>query len=210
MAGPHDAGGFLDELLEATNLKYVFLAALLEKFVPFLPSYVIFPAMGMAAAGAPELWLHCLVAVLGSVGGASCWYVLGALVGPARVRQLIARHGRWFLLNLSLYDRIVSSYRGRPFLLTLVGQMIPTVRILQALPAGVLQLPLPAFLVATGVGAFCWIMPLAVAGHVVRAWGWTAAEAGSGLLAVLVVTEGIALFTFRRRLVDLAVKDTRP
>jgi alkaline phosphatase len=199
MADNIAAAGFLDALLEAADAKSVFLAALMEKFIPVLPSYVIFPAMGMAARGNSELLLHCLVATLGSVGGAACWYLLGARIGAARVEQLVGRYGRWMLLTPELYERMAVSYERRPFSITFLGQLVPTVRIFQALPAGVLRLPLLPFFAATTAGALCWIMPLALAGHVLRGLGYSAAQAGVSLLAVLFVAEGLAFLIARRR-----------
>ncbi|MBR0663930.1 DedA family protein [Roseomonas hellenica] len=186
----------LELLLQATSLGDVFLAALVEKFLPVLPSYVLYPAIGMGAPGVWDLVLRCFVATLGSLGGAMVWYVLGAIIGPARIERLVARHGRWVLLNPRLYERMASTYRGRPLGLTFLGQLVPTVRIFQALPAGVLRLPLAPFLAATALGSFCWITALAAAGHLLHELGWAAGEAGLTVLLTLVAAEAAAaLFT---------------
>ena len=195
-----DVSDFLDQLLKTADLQSVFLAALVEKFIPVLPSYVLFPAVGMGAAGTTDLMLRCLVAAAGSIGGAVGWYLLGAMIGPLRISNMVFRYGRWCLLTPRLYERIAASYQRRPFGITFAGQLIPTVRIYQALPAGVLRLPLLPFLIATTIGALCWIVPLAVAGHTLRAYGWTAAEAGLALLATLLTAEGIAFLIVRHRL----------
>jgi membrane protein DedA with SNARE-associated domain len=192
--------GTVDGLLEVVDFKSVFLAAFLEKFIPMLPSYVLFPAIGMGATGVPDLLLRCVTATAGSVGGAAGWYLLGTLIGPLRIQHFVTRYGRWIFLSPQLYGRIAASYRRRPFGMTFIGQLIPTIRIYQALPAGVLQLPLLPFLIATSIGALCWIVPLAVAGHSARQYGWTASEAGMGMLAALLTTEVFALVVARRRL----------
>jgi len=187
-------------LLELGGLKSVFLASLLEKFMPILPSYVLFPVIGMGATSVADLLLRCLIATGGSVGGAAGWYLLGAWIGPPRVRRLVRRYGRWVLLSPRLYDRMTASYRRRPFSITVLGQLVPTVRIYQALPAGVLRLPMLPFLIATGIGALCWIAPLAIAGHALHQYGWTAKETGLVFLAVLLAIEGLALLIARQRL----------
>jgi alkaline phosphatase len=192
-----------DRLLQAVDLQSVFLASLVEKFIPVLPSYVLFPAIGMAASDSVDLSLRCLIATIGSVGGAAGWYLVGASVGPSRVRRLVLRYGPWVFLKPQLYERMTVSYRNRPFRVTAIGQLIPTVRIFQALPAGVLRLPLLPFLAATAIGAQGWIVPLAGAGYVLRRQGWSAPEVGLGLFGALLMIESLlflAMFgTARRR-----------
>ncbi|MCI0755516.1 DedA family protein [Teichococcus vastitatis] len=184
----------LDALLDAASLQAVFLAAMVEKFIPILPSYVLYPAIGIGAEDAWALAARCLVATLGSLGGALAWYGLGAWVGERRIEALVARHGRWLLLSPRLYARLVAGYRQRPVGLTFLGQLIPTVRIFQALPAGVLRLPLASFLAATALGSLCWIALLAGAGHVLHRQGWAAGEAGLIVLGALIALElGAAL-----------------
>lgn len=192
----------LDTLLRAASLEAVFLAALVEKFLPVLPSYVLHPAIGIGAEDAAALLLRCLVATAGSLGGALAWYGLGAWVGAGRAAVLVQRHGRWLLLSPRLYGRLMTSYGRHPARITFLGQLIPTVRIVGALPAGVLRLPLRGFLLATAAGSLCWIAMLAGAGHLLHRKGWAAGEAGLAILATLVViegTSGLLAWALRRR-----------
>lgn len=193
------AAQILESLMQLIDLHSVFAAALLEKFIPVLPSYVLFPAIGMGANSLYDLACRCLIATAGSVGGAAGWYAIGSLIGPWRVRRLSRRYGRWIFLSPHLYETLADSYQRWPLTITLVGQLIPTVRIYQALPAGVLRLPVLPFLLATGVGASCWIVPLASAGHILRRYGWTASEIGLGMLVATVTVEGLALIAAFRR-----------
>lgn len=192
----------LDTLLSAASPDMVFLAALVEKFIPILPSYVLYPAIGIGAADVWDLAERCLVATAGSMGGVLAWYGLGVWAGPRRTRALVERYGRWLLLSPALYDRLMADYRQRSGRLTFLGQLIPTVRIFQALPAGVLRLPLLGFLAATALGSLSWITLLAGAGHVLRSEGWQAGEAGLAVLGAMVLIEsGGALLAWllRRR-----------
>jgi membrane protein DedA with SNARE-associated domain len=184
----------LDALLRAASLEAVFLAALIEKFIPIMPSYVLYPMIGIGAEDGWALAARCLLATAGSMGGAVAWYWLGAWVGEQRTLALVERHGRWLLLSPALYSRLMADYRRKPGGLTFLGQLIPTVRIFQALPAGVLRLPLASFLVATALGSLCWIALLAGAGHLLHRQGWEAAEAGLTVLGAMVAIEvGAAL-----------------
>jgi alkaline phosphatase len=186
-------GQWADALLNAVDLKTVFLASLVEKFIPVLPSYVLFPAIGAGAATGGDLVWRCLIAALGSIGGAVGWYVAGVAIGEDRVKFLVERYGKWLFLKPKLYDQMSTSYRRNPFLITVLGQMVPTVRIFHALPAGVLRLPFGSFLLATALGALGWISVLAGAGYILHLKGWSVSETGLGVFAGLVAIEVAAL-----------------
>ena len=183
---------------ELVTLGQILVASLFEKFVPIIPSYVLFPAIGAAASGLGDLALRCMTAALGSVGGAAMWYLVGASVGASRARALVVRHGHWLSISVDLYDRLSSSHERRPFLTTWICQLIPTVRIFQALPAGVLRLQPAAFLLATGFGSLCWVVPLATAGQVLGRLGYGATQAGLLVLGVLLAIEIGAYVVIRR------------
>lgn len=183
----------LDTLLDVVDLNSVFLASVIEKYIPVLPSYVLFPAIGMGASDTYDLVLRCVVATVGSIIGAIGWYSVGAWIGEQRVKYLVGRYGKWIFLSPRLYERMSASYRGHAFRITFLGQLIPNVRIFQALPAGVLRLPFGQFLIATAVGAQCWIAPLAIAGYVLRRQGWSTPEIGAGLFVALMAFEGLVV-----------------
>lgn len=180
----------IDSLLKALDIHSVFWAALLEKFIP-LPSYILFPAIGMSASDARDVLMRCLVISAGSILGASIWYTIGAAIGPRRARALVGRYGAWILLRPSLYEHIAAGYCERPFRITFIGQLVPTVRIVQALPAGVLRVPVLPFLTATALGAQLWTVPLVVTGYVVRAQGWSGSDLGLTMIGLLLVAEAI-------------------
>jgi membrane protein DedA with SNARE-associated domain len=184
---------WIDALSDAVDLKTIFIASLVEKFLPVLPSYILFPAIGSGASSTEDLLVRCLIATLGSVGGALGWYGIGMAIGEDRVRSFVQSYGKWFFLKPKIYEQMSQSYYGNPFTFTVFGQLVPTVRIFHALPAGVIRLPLGPFLVATALGALCWIGALACVGYVVRLHGWTVSETGSGLLIALVAFEGMVM-----------------
>jgi len=188
-------GQWADGLLKAVDLKTVFLASLVEKFIPVLPSYILFPAIGAGAATGGDLLWRCLIAALGSIGGAVGWYAAGVAIGEDRVKSLVERYGKWLFLKPRLYDQMSTSYRRNPFMITVLGQMVPTVRIFHALPAGVLRLPFGFFLLATALGALGWIGALAGAGYILHLQGWSVSETGLGIFAGLVATEVAVLLS---------------
>lgn len=187
------SGDSLPSLLKFVDLPSVFAVSVLEKFLPVLPSYVLFPTIGMAATSTEDVVARCLVATFGSVAGAAAWYLFGSAVGPSRTLALVRRYGSWIFLSPKLYEELAGSYRRRAFVVTLLGQLVPTVRIYQALPAGALRLPMLPFLLATAVGAFCWISLLTSAGHLLRQSGWDASQIGLVMVLLILATELLAV-----------------
>lgn len=185
---------YLDNLLQAADLQVVFLVTLIEKFIPILPSYIMLPAIGMSATSGTDLIMRWLVATLGSLGGALAWYMIGSMIGPKRIRHFVAQYGKWVFLKLSLYDKMSASYKQNPFSITAIGQFLPAVRIFQALPAGVLRLPLLPFLAATALGSQGWIISLTTAGYFLHLAGFTPTETGLGLFVALLTIEAAVFF----------------
>lgn len=184
---------WISALLNVVDLKSVFLASLVEKFIPVLPSYILFPAIGAGASTIEDLVMRCLIGATGSIGDALGWYGVGAAIGEHRVRSFVERYGKWLFLKTPLYEHMSASYRSNPFMITVLGQMVPTVRIFHALPAGVLRLPLRSFLLATALGALVWVSVLAGAGYTLHLKGWSGSEIGFGLFAALVSAEAVIM-----------------
>lgn len=154
------------DLLMSAGLAGVAFLAFAEKYVPIIPSYVMLAAFG-ALGDEMEGGLAATVAAatLGSVAGALGWYWLGRLLS-GRAERFVARRGRYILLTPKLYDRMRGAYGRHPFLVTLVAQTIPTVRIFIGLPAGVMRMPFRPYLAATVLGTLIWNAPLVMLGDV--------------------------------------------
>jgi hypothetical protein len=94
--------------------------ALLEKFIPVIPSYVLFMLLGMTVPDGSGLGLAILVTTIGSAAGALGWFSLGWLLGPERAKAIVARYGRYVFLKPAFYERLTNSYRSnhshRPYL----------------------------------------------------------------------------------------------
>jgi membrane protein DedA with SNARE-associated domain len=139
--------------------------ALLEKLVPIIPSYAMLMLIGSLASGSSALVAAVAATTVGSVIGAMVWYGLGRALGSERVEGLVGRYGRFVFLKPDVYARLCASYRQNQFWATLLGQTIPTARVYLALPAGVLGLKLPTFVVATTLGTLAWNTPFVVVGY---------------------------------------------
>jgi membrane protein DedA with SNARE-associated domain len=172
--------------------------ALVEKFVPVVPSYVVFVLLGMtAASGQSDLAVTVAATAVGSTLGALGWYGLGLALGPRRIEALVERFGRFVLLKPALYHRMAGAYRRNHFWVTMVGQTIPTVRIYLSVPAGVLKLAIPCFLGATLIGSMVWSGPLLTLGYVLRERSADAAFSGLLVVTGLVALEFLGLLAWQ-------------
>jgi alkaline phosphatase len=192
-----DMPDFITILVEAGPIGIAGVA-LAEKFVPVVPSYVVFLVLGMAAAsGQGNLAVTLAAIVAGSTIGALGWYGLGLALGPRRAETLIERFGRFVFLKPALYHRMTGAYRRNHFWVTVVGQTIPAVRIYLSIPAGVLQLAIAKFVTATLIGSLLWSGPLVTLGYILRESGADAASVGLQVVAVLVGLELVVLLGWR-------------
>lgn len=163
--------------------------AIVEKFVPLIPSYVLLMCLGMAVPDGATLILTIMATTAGSVIGALGWYGLGSLLGARRIEDLVARFGKYVFLRPSLYARLVNAYRSNHFWVTLIGQTLPTARVYLALPAGVLRLEPWAFLAATSIGTLIWNMPFLSLGYALRDSGHDPVGVGFWVAMALVGAE---------------------
>lgn len=146
----------------------------LENVFPPIPSEVIMPLAGMAAAkGDLSLWGVIVAGSVGSLAGAYLWYLVGRWIGTEGLRRWSRRHGRWLTLTPKDVDKADRWFeRYGPFAV-LFGRLIPTVRTLISVPAGMSEMPKRRFLLFSGIGTVAWTALLATLGS------WLATKPGS-------------------------------
>lgn len=147
----------------------IFLFMAIESsFIPFPSEVVMIPAGFLAARG--ELTLHapvadlalaCAAGLLGSLAGAYFNYYLSAKLGEPFLR----RYGKWFFLKPEALDRACEVFNRYGALTTFVCRLIPVIRQLISIPAGLARMPLGTFTFFTGLGAGIWTVLLALAGY---------------------------------------------
>lgn len=146
---------------------YVALAALmlLENIFPPIPSEVIMPLAGYSAGkGELRLPLVILAGSLGSVIGTLPWYGIGHWIGIERLKEWSRRHGQWLTLAPDDVEKAQEWFGKHCTKAVLFGRLIPAVRTLISVPAGVAAMPLPKFLLFSAIGSLVWSGILASAG----------------------------------------------
>src|SRR5690554_2797561 len=154
-----------------TDLGYVgiFLVMLAESLFPPIPSELIIPFAGFAAAnGQLDLFWVLFTATLGAVVGMLPWYFAGRLFGLERVRWLADRYGRLVTMNAGEIDVAVGFFRRYGPAIVLFGRLLPIIRTLISIPAGLSRMRLPVFLAASATGALVWNIFLTMAGYILH------------------------------------------
>ncbi|MBD3737995.1 MAG: DedA family protein [Pseudomonas balearica] len=142
----------------------------LENLFPPIPSEVIMPLAGfLAARGELNLFGVVVAGTLGSFLGALPWYYAGARLGEERMRRLAARHGRW--LTLSGDDVLEAGvwFRAHGRKAVFFGRLVPAIRTLISVPAGIAQMPFASFAFYTLAGSAIWTFVLTLAGYLLHA-----------------------------------------
>lgn len=184
-------------LLLSFGLVGIGCLAVVEKFVPLFPSYILLMLLGLTVPNVPALVLTIVATTAGSVIGGLGWYAIGWSLGPQRARSAVSHYGRYFLLKPPFYDRLANAYRRNHFWVTLSGQLIPAVRIYLALPAGALRLEPRTFLAATSLGCLMWNAPFLSLGYLLSDSGRDLAQVGFWAAIFIIVVEGTILLAVR-------------
>jgi membrane protein DedA with SNARE-associated domain len=129
------------------------------------PEFLMPFAGFLAQQGALNLLGVIIVGSLGGTLGSTVLYLIARRVGEMRVRRFFQRRGRFLLLRESDLDVVLNVYDRHGDWVVLVGRFIPAVRSLVSLPAGLLPMPLPRFLLFTVAGTTLWCAALAVGGY---------------------------------------------
>jgi membrane protein DedA with SNARE-associated domain/uncharacterized membrane protein YkvA (DUF1232 family) len=147
----------------------IVLLMLAENIFPPIPSELIMPLAGFVAAqGKLNPALVVLAGTLGSVLGALPWYYAGLWLGEERLRRFAARHGRWLTLDEKDLGKAIGWFERHGRIAVLIGRLVPTVRTLISLPAGMARMPLVPFLAYSSIGTLLWTAALTASGYLLE------------------------------------------
>lgn len=149
---------------------YVFIFAFMaieSSFIPFPSEVVMVPAGFLAArgelgVGGPVacLSLAVMFGVLGSLAGAFANYYIALWVG----KPFLERYGKWFFVKPEPLARACEVFNRYGAATTFVCRLVPVIRQLISIPAGISRMPLGEFTLFTALGAGIWSAVLAAVG----------------------------------------------
>lgn len=180
--------GWAVGLMERLGAVGAGVAVALENLFPPLPSEVILPLAGFAAArGDLGLVAAIVFTTLGSVVGALALYGVGAVLGRDRTRALA---GKLPLVKVRDVDKAEDWFARHGVKAVLIGRLVPVVRSLISVPAGVERMSLVLFLPLTAVGSLVWNSLLILAGYQLGE-RWHLVESSVGVFQKLVIAAAV-------------------
>jgi membrane protein DedA with SNARE-associated domain len=185
----HGVFEWITSVIEQLGYLGVATLTFLENLFPPIPSEFVIPLAGFVAAqGDLRLSIVIVMGSVGSLAGATVWYVIGKRVGEERLRKWVGRHGKWLTLSEQDVDGAQRWFRRHGATAVLFGRLIPGVRTFVSLPAGFSSMPLVPFLTYSALGTAIWTAALAYAGVLLQANFTLVADyinlATNGLLAL--------------------------
>ena len=158
---------FITSMLGHLNYGTIFILMLLESTVIPVPSeLVVAPAAYHAAAGNLDIWLVILFATLGADVGATINYLAGWYLGrPIIYKFANSKWGHLCLLNQEKVEKSERYFDEHGMVATITGRLLPGIRHLISIPAGLAKMSYWKFLLYTTIGAASWHTILALLGH---------------------------------------------
>ena len=169
----------------------IFLLMIAETVFPPIPSEVIMSLAGFeAAAGHISLPIAIGVGTAGAMVGNTMWYFIARSLGFGRLRPIVERHGRWFTVDWAEIETGERWFRRYGGWFVGLGRVMPTFRTLISVPAGLVRMSLPAFLLWSTIGTLGWVTALGTIGWTLR---HTFAQAEQWLNIVTLALVGVML-----------------
>ena len=160
----HDIAQFLVNQIGDMGYLGIFLLMFIEStFFPFPSEIIMIPAGYLAYQGEMNLYIVIVVGILGSVAGALLNYYLAMHLG----KKIILKYGKYFFIKEETLDKLDTFFAKHGDISTFTGRLIPGIRQLISLPAGLARMNIAKFSFYTAIGAGIWIVVLVAVGYMV-------------------------------------------
>ncbi len=196
-------GWIVDKYID--NMNYTLVAALMtleSSFIPF-PSEIVIPPAALVAAEPDgrsnmKVWLIVLIGTLGALLGAYINYFLSLWLGRPIIYKFVdSKWGHALSLSAEKMERAEKYFNEHGVLSTLVGRLIPVIRQLISIPAGLSKMNFGVFSLYTFLGAGIWNCILGLLGYLAaKAGGMAFIYKYSGLLSKVIIVIFVAVVLF--------------
>ena len=159
---------FLIDLLNKVGPIGVFVASFVESIFPPIPSEIIMFTAGSYArtqGGIPTLLLMCLIGALGNFFGTLPFYLLARWGSETLLPRFINKWGRFLLISNNDIKRAEGYFEKRGKITVFLAKLIPGIRSLIAIPAGIAKMDFKTYFVLSIAGSFVWNLFLTSIGY---------------------------------------------
>lgn len=193
---------WVEQIISSMGYAGLYIVMFLENVFPPIPSEVVLPLAGsLTLEGRFSLLWITIIGMLGSLTGAFLFYGLGKWLGEPRVRIIIEKYGRFALLSTQDLDRSLEWFEKYDDWVIFFSRMVPIVRSLISIPAGIASMNITKFSFFTILGTALWSFLLAWGGRLLgEQWPKIANLINTYQNVVLVIAGCAVLFFIGTRL----------
>ena len=158
-----------DSVKNNPNVAYlvICIAMFLENVIPPIPSEIIMPLGGFFVyQGDLNFYTLILFGLIGTVLGALPWYYLGRFLNEKKLAKIVDSKGKFLGITSNDFNKSKLWFDKYGVSLVFWGRLIPGIRTLISVPAGIELMPLRKFLVWTTLGSLIWVVLLSLAGYI--------------------------------------------
>lgn len=142
----------------------IFLLMTVESsFIPFPSEIVLIPAGYLASKGDMNIGMIMFSGLGGSMVGAFINYYLALLLG----RKILRKYGKYFFINENAIEKMDNYFEKHGHISTFIGRLLPGIRQLISIPAGLARMNLVVFSIYTALGASIWAFILVMLGYAI-------------------------------------------
>ena len=157
------------QIIETLGYFGLALLMLIENVFPPIPSEIVMPLAGfLAAQGKFSIIAVILAGSIGSLAGAVFWFFVGKSMGRERLLRFSGRYGRWIALAPADIKRAEDWFNRHGKAAVFIGRLIPGVRSLISVPAGIAKMNFTVFLLYSALGTVLWTGLLTGAGYILK------------------------------------------
>ncbi len=155
------AQNLVDLIFDWGYLGIFIMMTIESSFIPFPSEIVLVPAGYLASQGQMSVGLIMASGLGGSLLGAFINYYLALTLG----RKILQRYGKYFFIKESALLKMDEYFAKHGHISTFTGRLIPGIRQLISIPAGLAKMNLITFSIFTGLGAGIWAFILVMLGY---------------------------------------------
>jgi membrane protein DedA with SNARE-associated domain len=145
---------WIEGLILAVGYPGIFAVMFLENLIPPIPTDPLLPFAGiLAAQGSMTIVGVWIAAVTGALVGSGILHIVGKRAGEPLMRSLVQRYGRWLGMEEAALDRAFALANRYGVAFVIIGRSIPFVRPVVSVTAGMCGIPLPLFLILSGLNS---------------------------------------------------------